>query len=191
MQKRTKIILASTTAVLFLAGAVGVSKAKEGFQKGFHGGSGFMQHARFGGHGKSMGGGHSGMADKIFEKFDVDKNGTISKTEIDGVRKNELAKADANKDGKLSLNEFQSLWTGLMRERMVDHFQRLDNDGDAEVTEEEIAKPMDRMLSFMDRNNDGSITKDELQRKHRGWGGKYRGRHHDDHDDDDDDKKSK
>tara|TARA_B100000315_G_scaffold258633_1_gene311485 strand:+ start:2523 stop:3086 length:564 start_codon:yes stop_codon:yes gene_type:complete len=184
MQKRTKIILASTAAVVVLVGAIGVSTAKEGFQKGYHGGPSFMQHARFGGHGA-----RHGMADKIFEKFDVDKNGTITKTEIDGVRKNELATADTNKDGKLSLNEFETLWTSLMRDRMVDHFQFLDNDGDAVVTEAEIAKPMDRMLSFMDRNDDGSITKDELQRKYRGWGGKYRGRHHDDHDDDDDDDK--
>ncbi|HJL66989.1 MAG: EF-hand domain-containing protein [Rhodospirillales bacterium] len=188
MQKRTKIILASTAAAIVLIGAIGASKAREGFQKGYHGGPSYMQHARFGGHGKGMGG-PFGMADKVFDKFDVDKNGTITKTEIDGVRKNELAKNDANKDGKLSLNEFQTLWTGLMRERMVDHFQRLDSDGDAVVTEEEIAKPMDRIMSFMDRNNDGSITKDELQRKHRGWGQKWRGRHHDDHDDDDDDDK--
>ncbi len=190
MQKRTKIIIASTAAVVVLAGAIGVSKAREGFHKGYYGGPSYMQHARFGGHRGGFGHGNN-MAENIFDKFDVDKNGTITKTEIDGVRKNELAKADTNNDGKLSLNEFQSLWTGLMRERMVDHFQRLDNDGDAVVTEEEIAKPMDRMMSFMDRNGDNAITKDELQRRHRGWGGKHRGRHHDDDDRDDDDKKSK
>ena len=173
MQKRTKIIIASTAAVVVLAGAVGVSKAREGFKKGYYGGPSFMQKSRFGGHGGKM-------ADKIFEKFDVDKNGTITKTEIDGVRKNEIAKSDANKDGKLSLNEFQTLWTDLMRERMVDHFQFLDNDGDAVVTEEEIAKPMERLLSFVDRNNDGSLTKDELQQRKNRWGKKWRDRHDDD-----------
>ena len=196
MKKRTKIILASTAAVVFLAGAVGVSKAKEGFRNHAFGSNSYMNQARFGGHGKS------GMQEKIFEKFDLDKNGTITKAEIDGVRKNEIAKNDKNKDGKLSLEEFQSLWTGLMRERMVDHFQRLDNDGDAVVTEEEIAKPMNRMMSFLDRNDDGALSKDELQRRGHGkrWGGKHRGDHDgehkgkgqhrsDHHNDDDDDKK--
>jgi Ca2+-binding EF-hand superfamily protein len=187
MQKRTKIILASTVAVVFLAGAVGVSKAKESFQGGFHSGSGFMKHARFGGHRKNA------MHEKIFDKFDTNKDGTITKAEITGVRKSELAKYDANKDGKLSLNEFQSLWTDLMRDRMVDHFQRLDNDGDASVTESEIAKPMNRMMSFLDRNNDGAISKDELKRKGRGHGMRrgghgsgHDGSHDGDHHDDDD-----
>jgi Ca2+-binding EF-hand superfamily protein len=186
MQKRTKIILASTVAVIFLVGAVGVSKAKEGFKGGCHGGHGFAKHDRLGGHGLS------GMQESIFEKFDADKSGIITQTEIDGVRRNEIAKNDADKDGKLNLNEFQSLWTGLMRERMVDHFQRLDNDGDGVVSEDEIAKPMSRMMSFMDHNHDGTLSKDELQRRGRGHGknhGKYKGGHHDDNDEKSYDKK--
>jgi Ca2+-binding EF-hand superfamily protein len=61
---------------------------------------------------------------------------------------------------------------------MVDHFQSLDDDGDALVTMAEITRPMDRMLSYLDRNNDGAITKDELRRGHRKSGKTYR--HHDD-----------
>ena len=77
------------------------------------------------------------------------------------------------------------MWVGYMRERMVDHFQKLDADGDAVISDEEIASPLNKMMSWMDRNNDDKLTKDELRRKHR-WGGKrYR------HDDDDDDDKKR
>lgn len=174
MQKRTKILLGTLTGFIILTGAIGVSKATEKMRSGFHGSSSFMQHGQMGS--------RTNMHEKIFEKFDSNKDGTITKAEIDAVRKSEIAKNDANKDGKLSLNEFETLWTGLMRERMVDHFQRLDNDGDAVLSEDEIAKPLDRMLSHMDRNNDGSLDKNELQRKGRGHHGMRGG--HRDHDDD-------
>ena len=168
MQKRTKIILASTAAAIVLAGAVGVSKARESYKYGM------MSHDRH------------GMAEKMFDRFDTNGDGAISKIEVENVRKSEILKHDANKDGKINLQEFEALWVGYMRERMVDHFQKLDADGDAVITDEEIAKPLNKVMSWMDRNNDDKLTKDELRRKHR-WGSK-RFRYNDD-DDDDDDKK--
>ena len=170
MENRTKIILASTAVVLVLATVAGVSKARDSYRHGY------MGHDRH------------GMATKMFDRFDTDGNGAISKTEVDGVRKSEMSKHDANNDGKLGLEEFEGLWVGYMRERMVDHFQRLDADGDALVTDEEISKPLNRIMSWLDRNDDDTLTRDELRRKGHHMGGmKYRfGR---DDDDDDDDRK--
>jgi Ca2+-binding EF-hand superfamily protein len=173
MQKRTKVILASTAAAIVLAGAVGVSTARESHRFGM------MGHG--GGHGMAS------MANKIFDHFDSDGNGAVSKAEVDGVRKSEIKKNDTNKDGKLSLDEFEALWLGYMRERMVDHFQKLDADGDAVVTDAEIAAPLNKMMSWLDRNNDDTLTKDELRRKGHRWGSKKR--YYDDDDDDDDDRK--
>jgi hypothetical protein len=48
------------------------------------------------------------------------------------------------------------------------------------------------MMSFMDHNHDGTLSKDELQRRGRGHGknhGKYKGGHHDDNDEKSYDKK--
>ncbi|MBT7744062.1 MAG: hypothetical protein HN725_02135, partial [Alphaproteobacteria bacterium] len=72
MQKRTKIILASTAAAIVLAGAVGVSKARESYKYGM------MSHDRH------------GMAEKMFDRFDTNGDGAISKTEVENVRKGEI-----------------------------------------------------------------------------------------------------
>jgi len=171
MKKATKIILSSAAAVIITVGAVGISNAQRGFQE-----AGYkMSHASFGGHGRH--GNRRAMMSKIIAKFDVDGDGTISKAEMISVRKSEIAKNDANNDGKLDLNEFQGLWVELMRDMMVDHFQKLDDDGDAVVTEAEIARPMNMMMSWLDRNDDGNLSKDELRRT----------RHKRSHDDDDKD----
>lgn len=188
MRNRTKIILASSAAFALVVGAVGIVSA----QMPSHFGGQSMYQTSWNGHGGSHGGMHGGMQggmqgsrmqmmDQMFDKFDVDKDGAVSKAEISQVRKAELAKYDANKDGKLSLDEFQNLWLELARDRMVDHFQRLDNNGDAVVSEDEVASPMDRMMSFMDQNGDGMLTKKELLSLHRKGGGSMR--HHDDDDD--------
>lgn len=174
MKKATKIILSCAAAVIVTVGAVGISNA----QRGIHEAGFRMNHASFGGHGRH--GNRAMMMSKIITKFDVDGNGAISKAEMDSVRKSEIAKNDTNGDGKLDLNEFQTLWADLMRDMMVDHFQKLDDDGDAVVTEAEIARPMNLMMSFLDRNDDGNLSKDELRRT------RHKRSHHDDDDKDDD-----
>jgi hypothetical protein len=172
MQKRTKIILGTTTAAIILAGAIGVSTARESHRSGMMGMGGMGMHA---------------MAEKIFDRFDSDANGAISKAEVSKFPKSEIQKHDGNKDGKLSLDEFEALWVGYVRERMVDHFQKLDADGDAAITEDEIARPLNKMMSWLDRNDDDTLTKDELRHKRHGMKGKHF--RHDDDDDDDDKKK--
>jgi hypothetical protein len=164
MQNRTKVILASTTAALVLATAIGVSKARE------YRSHGYMNHDRH------------GMATQIFDRFDLDGNGAVSQAEVDGLRKSEIAKHDTDGNGKLNLKEFEALWLGYVRNRMVDHFQRLDSDGNAEVTDAEIARPLNMMMTWMDRNDDKTLTRDELRGGHR-WGKKHRRYEKDDDDD--------
>ncbi len=115
----------------------------------------------------------------MIQTFDANGDGQLTQAEIDAFRANRLAAFDANNDGKLSLEEYQALWLDAYRERMVDEFQRHDDDGDAMVTVEEFNEPFANMVARRDANGDGILTREELQpRRHRDIS--------DRHDDDDD-----
>ncbi len=56
-----------------------------------------------------------------------------------------LKEYDADGDGTLSIGEFETLHSAMIREMMVDRFQYLDADGDGAVTPQEMAAPAARM----------------------------------------------
>jgi Ca2+-binding EF-hand superfamily protein len=148
------VALGATT----LAG-VSLADGKRGYHGGHHGGA--------------------GRHERMIEQFDVNQDGTITQVEIDQVRRDRLAAYDQNDDGSLTLKEYQALWLDAMRERMVDRFQDLDDDGDAIVTVEEFVEPFGSMVGRLDRNGDGALSRNDMRR----------GPHHrapDDEDDEDD-----
>lgn len=171
MRKGTKIAIAA--GALALAGAAGVSSLAiadyRGHQKG-------ERHAGYGGH---HGWGHHGHHGKrshgrhgkgkfmhrMFERFDTNEDGKLTQQEIDDARKALLAKHDGDKDGKLTLAEYEKLWLEVKRRKMVRSFQRTDTDGDASVTVDEFLKPYSKIVERMDRNEDGALDKED--RKHR------------------------
>lgn len=156
MKNHTKLVLASLAAAAVIGGA---AFAVEAGYRGHDGKSG--KHAEW-----------------MFERFDANRDGKITKAEIEASRKASMSKYDADKDGQLSLDEFQGLFNEIMRHRMVRMFQKLDRDGDAKVSEAEIARKTDRMMGWLDRDENGEIERSEMKRP----------RHHDrDHDKDDDD----
>lgn len=70
---------------------------------------------------------------------------------------------DANKDGKLSREEWKGKAQG---------FERLDSNQDGFVTREEleaVRQQMNKALNKMDANNDGQIARDEWKGKARGF----------------------
>jgi len=102
-----------------------------------------------------MGGGAPfiGMA---MEQFDTDGDGTVTSQEAHEGLQTLLAEYDADGDEALSLAEFETLHSALIRETMVDRFQFLDDDGDGAVTAAEIVKPAD-MMERMQTMRDGMM----------------------------------
>ncbi len=176
MKKMTKVTIAAV-AVLGVGAATFAAQADGGWRG--HGGSSHYSHG--GGHG--MGGhgmgGRGGRMATMLRYFDSDGDGAVSQAEIDQVRDDRFSAFDGDRSQSLSLAEFEGLWLDFMRERMVDGFQRLDADGDGQVTLAEVNRPLGQMVRRMDRNEDGVIDRSDFKR------GKWRGRGDDDNSEND------
>ncbi|WP_112320540.1 EF-hand domain-containing protein [Oceanibium sediminis] len=100
----------------------------------------------------------------FLEAFDADGDGGLTQEEIDTARAERLAEFDTDGDGSLSLSEFEALWLDAMRERMVDQFQRHDDDGDGQVTAEEFGERFKGIVAARDTNGDGVLNADDMRR---------------------------
>ena len=99
-----------------------------------------------------------GRGPSLIERFDTDRDGKLTQAEINQARADRLAQFDSNGDGRLSLKEFEALWLDHMRERMVDSFQYLDNDGDGAVTGPEYLDPFASIVAYKDQNGETRIA---------------------------------
>ena len=103
---------------------------------------------------------------RLIESFDTNNDGAVDLSEAVAARADRLAEFDADGNGTLSLDEYKSLWVDAYFERMVDNFQRHDDNGDGEVTVDEFTQEQTRMITRADRNNDGMVDeKDAADRK--------------------------
>jgi Ca2+-binding EF-hand superfamily protein len=85
--------------------------------------------------------------------FDTDENGSITPEERRNGLLAELKKYDTNEDGTLSIAEFEALHSAHIRNKMVDRFQMLDEDGDGKVTEAEMSAGADKMEKRMEHHS--------------------------------------
>lgn len=106
-----------------------------------------MMHERMGNMGM-MGGRHGGMGmmgSALYQSFDTDDDGTVTPDENRAGWLKQLETYDSDGNGTLSIKEFEALHAAAIRTRMVDRFQAFDEDGDGEVTKDEITAPAKRM----------------------------------------------
>jgi hypothetical protein len=105
MNSRTKIALSAGVAGALALGIAGVAMADKG--RGGHGMSG--HHHRMGA--------HSHMR-AFAERYDANKDGRVAQDEVDANRSQWHGEFDADKDGALTLQEFQGLWIKARHERI-------------------------------------------------------------------------
>ena len=164
MTNISKTIIAALIAVMAVGSGIATAQTAP------TSGEARIHNAHFfgGGHGHhGKRGGHSGMMLQIMSQIDADGSRSITQDEVDAFRTAKVRDADTSGDGNLTLEEFETLFAEMVRNRMIDAFQHLDDDGDGLVTGAEMDDRFGGIVARMDRNGDG-----ELSRKDR--------HHHDD-----------
>jgi Ca2+-binding EF-hand superfamily protein len=114
----------------------------------------------------AMRGGAGPMFD--FAAMDADKDGKVTKAEIEAFKAVRFAQADANKDGSLSPEEMSAAHDSMMAQHKADReakmFKRMDKDGNGLISQDEMPSPpnADKMFDRMDTDGDGAISQAEL-----------------------------
>lgn len=178
------LIAAGLLTGIFVGGAMASDKAECPPPPGGPGGFGPGGHPGGPGHppfGPPMGG--------LMKDADADKDGRITRAEIDRAIAKKFGEADSNRDGVLSESEFAAALPkpperpgvppeggpkppegGPPRPHFdpVARFKATDWNGDGKITPDEFAVPMKAMAIMADRNGDGAITEDEMRGPPRG-----------------------
>lgn len=121
--------------------------------------------------GMGMGGrgeGRGAMLTEMFDTIDADKDGKLSYAELEVHRKAEFDAADTNKDGALSADELSARALARFQEKLAERTQgmldNMDNDGNGSLSEDEMGEgPGMRNFARIDADNDGFVTKEEIQ----------------------------
>ena len=144
MKSSTKFALAAAAALG--AAAVAVPAIAQQMQH-----DGMMGDGMMGGGMGMMGGAQS----HVMATFDTNKDGTLSPEEMTAGIQAELKTYDTDANGTLSLVEFAVMHAAHTRPMTVRTFQMHDADGDAQVTEAEMAAMAKMMQNHMGGQQDG------------------------------------
>jgi Ca2+-binding EF-hand superfamily protein len=127
------------------------------------------------------GDGRGAMLNEQFDTIDADKDGKLSYAELEANRKAEFDAADTNKDGTLSAEELSARALARFQEKLAERSQamldNMDNDSSGGLSQDEMGEgPGMRNFARIDADNDGFVTKEEIQagmkhHKKRGHGG--------------------
>ncbi|MBI3678452.1 MAG: EF-hand domain-containing protein [Proteobacteria bacterium] len=101
------------------------------------------------------------MAAHFLEEFDLNKDGKVTKAEVDQVMAQRFKEA-ALGSASVTLDQFIQAHMKDFREHEQRRFQHLDKNGDGKLTADEFEGRHADMFEHMDRNKDGVITKDEV-----------------------------
>ncbi|MDW3225558.1 MAG: EF-hand domain-containing protein [Paracoccaceae bacterium] len=98
-----------------------------------------------------------------FETLDANADGAITPEEMQAARALRMSTVDTNGDGFLTLEELEAGAAERAKSRAGKIMERLDTNEDAKLSAEELEKPerADRRFNRVDADGDGEITKAE------------------------------
>lgn len=115
---------------------------------------------RRGRHGKGRHGPPS--PDKMFERFDANKNGSLEAAELPERMQQHLGDIDTSRDGVVSKDELTTHFKTKFVARAKERFERKDANKDGLLDQSELGDKWSK-LSVADQNGDQKLTADELR----------------------------
>ncbi|MDZ4395273.1 EF-hand domain-containing protein [Cypionkella sp.] len=103
-----------------------------------------------------------------FATLDADKDGKVTKAEVEAFRAAKVTAMDANNDGKISAEELAApriaAATDKINARSADMVAKMDSDGDGMLSAAELAtRPgPEMMFDRIDADKDGAVTQEEI-----------------------------
>lgn len=114
-----------------------------------------------------------------FEELDTNKDGSLSKEEIEARGMGRFAKMDANSDGKLTAEEIVAQAPEGKKDRAERRanrmIKRFDKNEDGAISMDELPRRAGKMFDRIDANSDGKIDKAEFEAAKAKMGGKRGG----------------
>lgn len=113
---------------------------------------------------------------EAFAEIDTNGDGSVSAEEF-AAGANRFARADANGDGLLTVEELAASGQERAAERAARMIERLDQNDDGALSEDEIESRRDpsRMFERLDANDDGMVSAEEFAEARMGDRGGKRG----------------
>lgn len=107
----------------------------------------------------------------MFNMFDENKDGKLSKDEVHKGVDKMFTDIDTNKDGFITKEEMQAHHKAMhdqMQSKMQERWKAADKDGDGALSRAEVdgagMKMLSRDFDKLDKNKDGKLTPDEIRR---------------------------
>jgi Ca2+-binding EF-hand superfamily protein len=114
-----------------------------------------------------------GFGMMALENMDADKTGDVTFDEFKKAAGDRFVLADANKDGKVTVEEIAAAIEKMRAERMAKRMiNRFDVDGDGALTQAEIETNQQELYALLDKNNDGKLVQEEMKHKRKGGFGR-------------------
>lgn len=117
------------------------------------------------GHWRGHDGSHAGMMfGRMQTEMDADKDGTVTRAEVEAFHAARAKEIDANNDGQITAAELQAFRDKQRERRMAEMLKTMDKDGDGKVSVAEFEAAQSWRTARFDRNGDGAIDRMDMMR---------------------------
>lgn len=100
----------------------------------------------------------------FLQAMDADKDGAVTRAEIEAASAARAAEIDADGNGSISAAELLAWHDAQRQKRMEQRLAAMDSDGDGTVSVAEYEAASNWRLARLDRDGDGKIERHELRR---------------------------